>query len=57
MFRVMDAANGVQVELGRFDTLTEAEAFRDEAKKRIEITMAFLNKRTLHEVTIEEGSF
>lgn len=53
-YKVYDAANGFRVELGCFNSRTEAEAFRDEAKKRIETTMKFLSKRTLHEVTIEE---
>lgn len=54
MYKVMDSANGARAELGCFNTLAEAEAFRDEAKKRIEGVMAFLGKRTMHVITIEE---
>lgn len=57
-YKVYDSANGFRVELGSFNTLEEAQAFQEEAQRRIQLTMNFLGKRTLHmiEIAEEEGS-
>lgn len=58
MYTVMDTAHGVKIELGTFDTLEEAKAFRNEAERRISLTLNFIGKATQHTLTIEkeEGS-
>lgn len=58
MYTVFDTTHGVKVELGTFETLEEAKAFRNEAERRINLTLNFIGKKTMHALEIEEeGSF
>lgn len=54
MYKVYDNALGRKIEIGCFNTLAEAETFRDEAARRINGVMDFLGKRTTHIVSVEE---
>ena len=55
MYTVFDTAHGVKVEIGNFKTLEEAEVFKAEAERRINLTFAFIGKKApLHALTIEE---